>query len=139
MKHVEGQWHMRFEESKDGTGFRGWIADLPGCQIEIQGDFNEAKRALEAARDAWLEQAISEGRPIPKPTPDISGNIFIRTSPSLHQAVLEAADREGVSMAKWIGEVLAREVGWTGDLKASPPERKTYRVSSAFTAESDAD
>jgi len=65
-----------FYSEEDG----GYIADIP--DLEFCSAFGEtpteALREVEIARDAWIEAAKAEGRPVPSP----------RYRPVIYQAVL---------------------------------------------------
>jgi predicted RNase H-like HicB family nuclease len=65
-----------FYSEEDG----GYIADIP--DLEFCSAFGEtpteALREVEIARDAWIEAAKAEGRPVPPP----------RYRPVIYQAVL---------------------------------------------------
>ena len=65
-----------FYSEEDG----GYIADIP--DLEFCSAFGEtpveALREVEIARDAWIEAARAEGRPVPSP----------RHRPVIYQAVL---------------------------------------------------
>ncbi len=65
-----------FYSEEDG----GYIADIP--DLEFCSAFGEtpveALREVEIARDAWIEAARAEGRPVPSP----------RYRPVIYQAVL---------------------------------------------------
>lgn len=93
----------------------GWfvsVKELPGCMS--QGDTPE--EAIEMIQDAmrgWIEVSLEDGDPIPEPRPleDYSGKFVVRVPRSLHQDLVETADREGVSLNQYINVALARSVG----------------------------
>ena len=104
-------WTIEVKPYSDG-GYFARVVELPGCMTEAD-TAAEALEALEDARAGWIATAIEEGTKIPQPVSagEYSGKIFVRTSPQLHRLVTERAAMEGVSMAQWVSEVLAREVG----------------------------
>jgi antitoxin HicB len=53
---------------EDGGGFLASVPDLPGCMSD-GATREEAARSIADAIDAWIEEAMELGRPIPKPTP----------------------------------------------------------------------
>jgi len=93
----------------------GWfvsVKELPGCMS--QGDTPEG--AIEMIQDAmrgWIEVSLEDGDTIPEPRPleDYSGKFVVRVPRSLHQALVETADREGISLNQYINVALARSVG----------------------------
>ena len=93
----------------------GWfvsVRELPGCMS--QGDTPE--EAIEMIQDAmrgWIEVSLEDGDTIPEPRPleDYSGKFVVRVPRSLHQALVETADREGISLNQYINVALARSVG----------------------------
>jgi len=93
----------------------GWfvaVRELPGCMSE--GDTPE--EAIEMIRDAmrgWIEVSLEDGDPIPEPRPldDYSGKFVVRVPKSLHQDLVQSAEREGVSLNQLINVALARSVG----------------------------
>ena len=83
--------------------------DLPGCLT--CGETIES--AVENARDAkrvWLEAALEEGVSIPKPDSleDYSGQFKLRLPRSLHRALAEHSQREGISMNQYCVYLLAK-------------------------------
>ena len=69
--------------------------------------------AVENARDAkrvWLEAALEEGVSIPKPDSleDYSGQFKLRLPRSLHRALAEHSQREGISMNQYCVYLLAK-------------------------------
>jgi antitoxin HicB len=93
----------------------GWVArvvELPGCIT--QGDtFEELREMIEDAMRGWIEVALEDGIPIPEPRPvdEYSGKFVVRVPKSLHRELVEAAEREGVSLNAFVGVALGRAVG----------------------------
>lgn len=97
--------------SEDG-GYVSSIPDLPGCLS--QGD--TAEEAVEMIRDAergWLEVTLENGQPVPEPRrrEDYSGKFNVRVPASVHRALVDAAEAEGVSLNLFVASVLAGAVG----------------------------
>lgn len=95
----------------DATWFAR-VLELPGCMTE--GDSAaEAAEMIQDAMTSWLEVALDDGMTIPEPRPeeDFSGKFVVRVAKSLHRDLVEAADREGVSLNQFINTALARAVG----------------------------
>jgi antitoxin HicB len=93
----------------------GWVAriiELPGCIT--QGDtFEELGEMIEDAMRAWIEVSMEDGDPIPEPRPieDFSGKFVTRVPRSLHRDLVQAAEKEGVSLNAIVNVALARAVG----------------------------
>ncbi len=101
------------ELQRDGD--EGWfvrVKELRGCMS--QGDTPE--EAIEMIQDAmrgWIEVSLQDGVSIPEPRSldDYSGKFVVRVPASLHRDLVEAAEREGVSLNQHVNVVLARAVG----------------------------
>ena len=105
----------------------GWfvrVKELRGCMS--QGDTPE--EAIEMIQDAmrgWIEVSLEDGDPIPEPRgfDDYSGKFVVRVPRSLHRDLVEAAEREGVSLNQYVNVVLARAVGQPEPLRTSDEAR----------------
>ena len=93
--------------SEDG-GYVITFPDLPGCVTQAE-TIDEIGPLADDARRAWIETAYGEGIPIPEPTgsPAYSGKFLVRLPRSLHQALAEQAEREGVSLNQYVVTLLA--------------------------------
>ena len=84
----------------------GWfvsVRELPGCMS--QGDTpEEAVEMIQDAMRGWIEVSLEDGDTIPEPRPleDYSGKFVVRVPRSLHQALVETADREGISLNQFL-------------------------------------
>lgn len=92
-------YRMEIVEDREEGGYVVSYPDLPGCLT--CGETIES--AVENARDAkrvWLEAALEEGVSIPMPDSleDYSGQFKLRLPRSLHRALAEHSQREGISM-----------------------------------------
>ena len=114
----------------------GWfvrVKELRGCMS--QGDTaQEALQMIQEAMSLWLEVALEDGDPIPEPRSldDYSGKFVVRVPSSLHRDLVEAAEREGVSLNQVVTVALARVVGhqasyqstWQRNGSMGPSENK---------------
>jgi len=68
---------------------------------------------IQDALRAWIEVALEDGLPVPKPRPleTYSGKFVVRLPRSLHRRLAEAAGREGVSLNANINRILAGAMG----------------------------
>lgn len=88
-------------------GYFAEIPDLPGCV----GDGRTVEEAIADVRDSqkhWLEIALDSGSEIPLPRTDeqFSGHYALRMSRSLHRAIYEEAEEEGVSMNLYLNTLI---------------------------------
>lgn len=100
------------ELQHDEEGWFARVKELPGCMS--QGDTaEEAAAMIQDAMRSWLEVALEDGVPIPEPRPEeeYSGKFVVRVPRSLHRKLVEAADREGVSLNQYINVALAHATG----------------------------
>lgn len=95
-------------------GYLARAPELPGCFTAGETP-TEAVAMLRDAMATWLESAVLEGAPIPEPGAasgeQHSGRILLRMPKSLHRALAEAADAEGVSTNQYVVALLAANVG----------------------------
>lgn len=102
-------YRMEIVEDREEGGYVVSYPDLPGCLT--CGETIES--AVENARDAkrvWLEAALEEGVSIPMPDSleDYSGQFKLRLPRSLHRALAEHSQREGISMNQYCVHLLAK-------------------------------
>lgn len=88
------------------------VRELPGCMTEGDNAV-EALNLLKEAQVGWLEVALKTGYPIPEPraSEEYSGKFNLRIPRSLHRDLVDAANRENVSLNQFVGTELARAVG----------------------------
>jgi antitoxin HicB len=95
-------------DPEDG-GYAVSVPDLPGCIS--QGDsVEEAIEMIRDAQRAWLTVALEPRDPIPQPRllEHYSGRFNVRVPRSLHRALAEAAEAEGVSLNLFVATALAQ-------------------------------
>ena len=84
--------------------------DLPGCLT--QGDtLDEAVSMAEDARIGWIETEYNRNNgdiPMPSYPVEYSGKFNVRLPKSLHQALSESAEQDGVSLNQYVVMLLAR-------------------------------
>ncbi len=84
--------------------------DLPGCIT--QGDtLEEVFSMAEDARTGWIETEYDRSNgdiPMPSYPVEYSGKFNVRLPKSLHQALSESAERNGVSLNQYVVMLLAR-------------------------------
>ena len=102
-------YRMEIVEDKDEGGYVVSFPDLPGCIT--CGDTIESAVANGAdAKKAWLEAALEDGLDIPEPDSleNYSGQFKLRIPRSLHRALAEHSQREGISMNQYCVYLLAK-------------------------------
>lgn len=105
-----------YEVIPDETGgFFGHHPDLEGCFA--QGEtVEETIKALDDARELWLEVRHEDGLSIPEPRrfddyEEYSGRVSLRMPRRLHANLARAAEQEGISLNQLLNNVLAEYTG----------------------------
>lgn len=97
------------------SGYVAEIEELPGCMTQAE-TLDEVFRAIEDARQLWINTAYDEGQdiPLPRDIEKYTGRFLVRIPRSLHRALARAAKREGVSLNQYVINLLA--AGVHGDI-----------------------
>ena len=100
---------MEIIRDSDEGGFVASYPDLPGCITCGETEEEALKNALDAKK-AWLEAALEENIEIPEPDSleAYSGQFKLRLPRSLHRALAEHSQREGISMNQYCVYLLAK-------------------------------
>lgn len=114
--YLDLPYHIVLVHDRSEDGEEGWVAaveELPGALS--QGE--TPAEAVENVRDAmlgWIDVMLQDAKPIPEPRPEqyYSGKFVVRLAPSLHEALVKEADREGVSLNQFVASALAGAIGW---------------------------
>jgi predicted RNase H-like HicB family nuclease len=105
--------------------------DLPGCMTGAP-TLEELPAMIREGSGLWLEVTYENGREMPVPTiydpwvgddDDYSGKFNLRLPRSLHRALAEAAERDGVSLNQHVLALLARGEAEERVAKATPAPR----------------
>lgn len=98
----------------DGGGWVAQIQEIDGCIA----DGETVDEALDAVKDMlalWLVSARENHKTVPPPTkyqePVQSGKFTVRVPKTLHRHLVEAAEREGVSLNQLVNNLLALNLG----------------------------
>jgi RNA polymerase sigma-B factor len=108
--HRDLPYHVLIFRDDGQAEGRGWTAhaqELPGC--EAHGDTIEAAvRAIEVAIDERIEDAVANGQELPEPrsAASYSGRLMLRMPRSLHAELARAAERDEVSLNRFIASSL---------------------------------
>ena len=113
-------YRMEIVEDREEGGFVVSFPELPGC-ITCGETLETAVANAQDAKKAWLEAAIADGVTIQEPAleenieipePDsleaYSGQFKLRLPRSLHRALAEHSQREGISMNQYCVYLLAK-------------------------------
>ena len=102
-------YRMEIIRDSDEGGFVASYPDLPGCITCGETEEEALKNALDAKK-AWLEAALEENIEIPEPDSleAYSGQSKLRLPRSLHRALAEHSQREGISMNQYCVYLLAK-------------------------------
>ena len=102
-------YRMEIAEDKEEGGFVVSFPDLPGC-ITCGETIETAIANAEDAKRAWIAAALEEGLEIPEPDSlaGYSGQFKLRIPRSLHRALAEHSQREGVSMNQYCVYLLSK-------------------------------
>jgi len=104
--HYNG-YEAVIEFDEEAELFHGEVINLRDV-ITFQGSSAvELKRAFSDSVEDYLAFCKERGEEPEKP---FSGKFVVRTEPRLHKAVATAAQREGVSLNKWVATALERAV-----------------------------
>ena len=90
-------------------GYAARYPELPGC-ITCADTLEAVTLNAADAKKAWLEAALEEGIEIHKPNSleDYSGQFKLRLPRSLHRALAEHSQKEGVSMNQYCVYLLSK-------------------------------
>ena len=109
------EYYLRLEYSIDiiadpDGGYVALFPDLPGCGT--QGETLEETIAMaKEARELWIEceYDVDPSRiPLPSYPPEYSGKFNVRIPKSLHHLLVDAAERDGVSLNQYVVMLLTR-------------------------------
>jgi len=104
----EQSYRMRVFPIETDAHTTEWAAefpDLPGC-VGAGDTAEEAVAMAMAAKKAWIETALEEGRKIPKPRNideyNFSGKFTLRLPKTLHKELTLQAEEEEVSLNQYL-------------------------------------
>ncbi len=107
-KEIKKDFGIKLFPMNDETGNTVWaaeITELPGC-VGAGDTPQEALNALDDAKKAWIEIALTDNKQIPEPSGDYdidySGKFTLRLPKLLHKSVSEKAREEGVSLNQYL-------------------------------------
>jgi RNA polymerase sigma-B factor len=121
---------VKSEREGEQEGWSATVAELPGCTARGQTP-DEAVDRLRPAMEEWLEGALAEGREIPLPgagkqrsSSSHSGRFLVRMPGALHAQLARAAEREQLSLNRFVTKVLASSVSRQSQPQAAAQRRE---------------
>lgn len=105
---------IRRTEIEGETCFEARVKELPDL-TEYGDTFEEAYALAVDAIETTMEVLVEKGRAMPapyKPADDYSGRVTLRLSKSLHRALAETAEEEGVSLNQHLVNILSYYSGF---------------------------
>ena len=102
------QYPFNVYADPDG-GYVAAFPDLPGCITQVER-VEDVSAMVEDARIGWIETEYEQGHAIPLPSypEEFSGKFNIRIPRSLHRALAEGAERQGISLNQYVVALLSR-------------------------------
>jgi RNA polymerase sigma-B factor len=102
------------EREGDESRWSATVEELPGCAAQGRTP-DEAVELLRGAMEGWFEAALAQRREIPLPRESAkqktssshSGRFLVRMPAALHAQLAQAAEREHLSLNRFITKVLA--------------------------------
>jgi predicted HicB family RNase H-like nuclease len=98
------------------------VEELPGCEARGSSP-DEAVENLRSAMESWLSAAVEDPRVIPPPRASKrkrasghSGRFLVRMPATLHEELSRAAEREQVSLNRFVTSRLAASVAGSGSV-----------------------
>jgi antitoxin HicB len=93
---------------EDDDAYVASIPDLPGC-VAYGDTMQEAVASLSSVKRLWFEGRLEAGLAIPEPAEldEYSGKFVLRITRGLHKSLQREAQRQGVSLNQYIGQILA--------------------------------
>jgi RNA polymerase sigma-B factor len=106
------------EPDGERSSWNATVEELPGCAAQGRTP-DEAVELLRGAMENWLAAALAQGREIPMPggrtakqraQSSHSGRFLVRMPGALHAQLARAAEREQLSLNRFVTNVLAASV-----------------------------
>jgi RNA polymerase sigma-B factor len=120
---------VKSEREGEQTCWSAAVEELPGCAVRADTP-DEAVELLRPAMEEWLQAALAEDREIPLPGGETakrrsssshSGRFLVRMPGTLHAQLVRAAEREQLSLNRFVTKVLASSVSPKQPASPRPP------------------
>jgi predicted RNase H-like HicB family nuclease len=108
-QYLAVQYPLRVTVDREDGGYVIDFPELPGCMTQVERLVDVGPMA-EEIRTLWIEDAYGRGLDIPDPSypEEYSGRFNLRLPKSLHRALADSAERDGVSLNQYVVMLLAR-------------------------------
>ena len=96
------KYKIEIMEAEEGGGYVLHCPELRGC-VTCADTIEQGFEMIHDAKKCWFTACIEDGMPIPEPS-DInkySGQFKLRMPKSLHKALAERSQQEGISMNQY--------------------------------------
>ncbi len=95
----------RIDIDEENNGFHGRVINISDV-VNFKGrTMAELKREFAKSMDTYFAFCKDHGE---EPEAPFSGKFVLRVDPAVHRAITRAAEREGMSINKWVEGELAR-------------------------------
>ena len=95
----------QIDTDEENDGFHGVVMNI-GDTVNFKGrSMKELRKEFAASMEEYFAFCRERGREPDKP---FSGRFLVRVDPVVHLKITRAADREGVSINKWVEAELER-------------------------------
>jgi RNA polymerase sigma-B factor len=149
--YLELPYHVSVRSERDGdrSVWCATVDELPGCASRGSTP-DEAVDQLRPAMESWLAVALAENREIPVPegaavesrtAPSHKGRFLVRMPSSLHEQLARAAEREQVSLNRFVTDALAGSLARTepAEPSATPAPSASTRPPAPESLDSEID
>ncbi len=103
------------DEDESGPGWFARVEELDGCMTQVRS-LGQLEERLRDAMASWIEAVLEDGDDVPLPRQDdtypSSGKFLVRVPKTLHRALADEAERDGVSLNQFVVAALAAAVAW---------------------------
>lgn len=125
----DGEYPVKISFDEDDKQYVAEFLDLPGCTAAGATVADAYERALVAKKE-WIELAIEQGLPIPRPSraEEYSGRILLRLPTSLHAMLAERAKLQATSLNQYAVYLLSGAI--VGDSVSTQIEQLKQRMDS---------
>lgn len=109
---------LRSEHAGERSWWSATVEELPDCKVQASTP-EEALELLRPAMERWVSAALAEHREVPVPNGEVSkqrtgsthsGRFLVRMPGALHEQLAGAAERENVSLNRFVTQALAASV-----------------------------
>lgn len=95
----------RIDTDDENDGFHGVVINIADT-VNFKGrSMKELRKEFGNSMEIYFEACKDQGR---EPDQPFSGKFVLRVNPAVHRAITRAAEREGVSINKWVEAELER-------------------------------